>query len=247
MALTATGVTYTPAANFIGTDSFTYTISDGNGGTATATVSVTVTPVNDNPIANRTPATVAEDSAATAVDVLANDTLGPDSGETLTVTAVTQGEHGTVTLVGGVVRYTPTANFFGPDSFTYTIGDGNGGTATAHGQRDGDSRQRQPGREPGCGDGAGGQRGNGDRRAGQRLAGRRQRRDADGDGGHAGQRGRHRDVHGDRRELHAGGELLRHRQLHLHDQRRQRRDRDGDGHRDGDHGQRQPDREQRPP
>ena len=87
----ATGVSYTPAANFIGTDSFTYTISDGNGGTDTATVNVTVTPVNDNPDANDDSATVAEDSGATAIDVLANDTIAPDTGETLTVTAVDPG------------------------------------------------------------------------------------------------------------------------------------------------------------
>ena len=61
-----TGVSYTPAANFFGTDSFTYTITDGNGGTDTATVNVTVTPVNDNPVANDDSATVAEDSGANA-------------------------------------------------------------------------------------------------------------------------------------------------------------------------------------
>ncbi len=36
-------ITYTPAANYNGADSFSYTVGDGNGGTATATVSVTVT------------------------------------------------------------------------------------------------------------------------------------------------------------------------------------------------------------
>ena len=50
-------------------------------------------------------------------------TLAPDTGETLTVTAVGHPAHGTVTLVG-VVSYTPNANYFGPDSFTYTISDG---------------------------------------------------------------------------------------------------------------------------
>ena len=49
VTFTATGVSYTPAANYNGADSFTYTIGDGNGGTATATVSVTVTAVNDAP------------------------------------------------------------------------------------------------------------------------------------------------------------------------------------------------------
>ena len=42
-------ITYTPDADFNGSDSFTYTISDGNGGTDTATVTVTVDPVNDAP------------------------------------------------------------------------------------------------------------------------------------------------------------------------------------------------------
>ena len=43
---------YTPPADFNGSDSFTYTIGDGNGGAATATVSITVTPVNDGPVAS---------------------------------------------------------------------------------------------------------------------------------------------------------------------------------------------------
>ena len=55
-------VGYTPAADFFGPDSFTYTLGDGNGGTATATVNVTVTDVNDNPVAVNDAATVAEDS-----------------------------------------------------------------------------------------------------------------------------------------------------------------------------------------
>ncbi|MDP9994477.1 VCBS repeat-containing protein [Variovorax boronicumulans] len=41
--------TYTPGANFNGTDSFTVTVSDGHGGTTTSTVNVTVNPVNDAP------------------------------------------------------------------------------------------------------------------------------------------------------------------------------------------------------
>ena len=56
-------ITYTPAANYNGADSFTYTIGDGNGGTATATVNVTVTGVNDGPVAVNDAATTAEDTA----------------------------------------------------------------------------------------------------------------------------------------------------------------------------------------
>jgi hypothetical protein len=121
-------VTYTPNANFNGSDSFTYTVSDGNGGTAMATVSVTVNPVNDVPVANNDSATTNEDTPVT-VNVVANDT--DVENETLTVSAVTQGANGTVTFAGGSVTYTPNANFNGSDSFTYTVSDGNGGTATA--------------------------------------------------------------------------------------------------------------------
>ncbi len=128
-----TGLTFQPAANFSGTTTFTYTVSDGNGGTDTATVTVTVTPVNDPPTANDDVATVAEDAGATAIAVLANDTIAPETGETLTITAVTQPANGTVVITGGGngLTFQPAADFFGVTTFTYTVSDGNGGTDTA--------------------------------------------------------------------------------------------------------------------
>jgi len=120
---------YTPAANYNGSDSFTYTISDGNGGSATATVSITVTPSNDAPVASSDSATVGEDGTVN-VNVLGNDS-DPD-GDTLSVASVTQGAHGTVTInPDKTLKYTPAANYNGPDAFTYTISDGNGGTSSA--------------------------------------------------------------------------------------------------------------------
>src|SRR5262249_17221404 len=51
-------------------------------------------------------------------------------GDSLTVTAVTQGAHGTVGInADGTLTYTPAADYFGGDSFSYTAGDGHGGTA----------------------------------------------------------------------------------------------------------------------
>jgi hypothetical protein len=122
-------VSYTPNSNFFGTDTFTYTISDGNGGTDTATVNVTVTNVEDAPDAVDDAPTIAEDSGANVINVLGNDT--DVDNDTLTVTAVTQGSHGSVANNGTSVSYTPNSNFFGTDTFTYTISDGHGGTDTA--------------------------------------------------------------------------------------------------------------------
>ena len=88
---------------------------------------VRVTRENATPVAVTDTATTAEDTAAT-IAVLANDS--DPNGDTLSVTTVTQGGHGAVTLVSGGVRYAPAANYAGPDSFTYTMSDGSGGTAT---------------------------------------------------------------------------------------------------------------------
>ena len=126
VANNSTSVSYTPAHDFFGSDSFTYTISDGNGGTDTATVSVTVLNVEDPPHATNDSATILEDSGANTINVLANDT--DVDGDTLTVTAVTQGAHGSVAISGTSVSYTPVHDFFGSDSFTYTVSDGHGGT-----------------------------------------------------------------------------------------------------------------------
>ncbi|MFB3069506.1 MAG: Ig-like domain-containing protein, partial [Gemmatimonadales bacterium] len=112
------------------TDSFTYTVSDGNGASDTATVTITVTGVNDAPTAAADTATTAVDTAVIK-DVLANDS-DPDTTDTLSVSAVTQGTSGTVVDNGdGTVTYSPNSGFIGLDSYTYDISDGNGGSDTA--------------------------------------------------------------------------------------------------------------------
>ena len=70
------------------------------------------------------------EDVSTTVTVLANDT-DPD-GDILTVTAVTQGAHGVVTLnPDGTVNYVPSLNYNGADNFTYTVSDGRGRSDTA--------------------------------------------------------------------------------------------------------------------
>jgi VCBS repeat-containing protein len=123
------GFLYTPNPDYNGTDSFTYTASDGTLTSAAATVTVTVNAVNDAPVAVSDSATTDED-AAKAIAVLANDS--DVDGDALKVSAVTQGAHGGVAInADGSLTYTPAADFNGSDSFTYTASDGNGGTATA--------------------------------------------------------------------------------------------------------------------
>jgi PKD repeat protein len=118
---TFAGGVYTPAANYHGPDSFTYTADDGHGGTDTATVTITVRPVNDAPDVQDRALETDEDTP------LAIAFAGTDvDGDTLTFTN-TDPSHGT--FAGGV--YTPAANYHGPDSFTYTADDGHGGTDTA--------------------------------------------------------------------------------------------------------------------
>jgi hypothetical protein len=65
------------------------------------------------------------------VDVLANDTDA--DGDVLTVVVVTQPANGTASIVGGAsVSYTANPGYIGPDAFTYSISDGNGGFDTAN-------------------------------------------------------------------------------------------------------------------
>lgn len=121
-------VTYTPNANFSGTDTITYTISDGNGGTATATIIVTVTPVNDPPVAANDNAVTDEDTPVT-IGVLAND--NDVEGDPLTVTNA-NAANGTVAInADGTITYTPRVNFSGTDTISYTVSDGQGGFSTA--------------------------------------------------------------------------------------------------------------------
>ncbi len=94
---------------------------------------MTVTHVNQNPVAVTDGATVNENAASAAIDVLANDTdVDPGDTALLIVTLVSNPPHGTasVTVGGGSVMYQPDHNYSGSDTFTYTVSDGHGGTAT---------------------------------------------------------------------------------------------------------------------
>ena len=120
-------LTFTPAPDYNGPATITYTVEDGNGGSSTATVDVTVNPVNDAPVAE-------DDTAATdpstPVDIPVLDNDSDVDNDPLTVTSATA-TNGTVRInPDGTLTYTPNDGFEGEDTITYTIDDGNGGTDT---------------------------------------------------------------------------------------------------------------------
>ncbi|HTN43442.1 MAG TPA: Ig-like domain-containing protein, partial [Nitrospiria bacterium] len=126
-------VTYTPAANYNGPDSFTYKTNDGFLDSTASTVSITVTPVNNAPVSNAQSVTTAEDTAL-AITLAASDIDSP----ALTFAIGTPPAHGSLSAVSGtsctpsglgtnctaLVTYTPALNYNGPDTFTFTASDG---------------------------------------------------------------------------------------------------------------------------
>jgi len=123
---------YTPDDDFYGTDSFSYVANDGTSDSNLATVSIMVDPVNDAPVAANDNLVTNEDTVLliNASSLLSNDNdVDLDS---LAISSVSQPSHGTLTDNGnGTYTYSPTLNDYGPDSFGYTISDGNGGTDSA--------------------------------------------------------------------------------------------------------------------
>jgi CshA-type fibril repeat protein/VCBS repeat-containing protein len=110
---------YTPATDWSGRDWFTYTAHDADGDTAVARVAIDVTPaaIDD---ATRT-------TAGHPVTVRGPGVLGNDHGSGLTVVAVDQPAHGTVTIgADGTFVYTPANGFSGVDTVQYTAQDASG-------------------------------------------------------------------------------------------------------------------------
>ncbi|WP_151834186.1 Ig-like domain-containing protein, partial [Acinetobacter ursingii] len=121
------GYTYTPNANYNGSDSFEVTVADGKGGTTTVTIPVTIAAVNDAPTATASSISTDEDKPVTG------NVIGLDvDGDSLSYTVSTNPSHGTVSIdpATGGYTYTPNANYNGSDSFEVTVADGKGGTTT---------------------------------------------------------------------------------------------------------------------
>ena len=115
---------YTPTKNYIGTDSFTYTINDGTFDSNITTDTITI--ADQPPVANSETFYANKNQTFTVSGnsgVLYNDT-GYNSNP-LTATIVSNPQHGTIALnADGSFNYTPTTDYLGIDSFTYKANDG---------------------------------------------------------------------------------------------------------------------------
>ncbi len=123
-AISAGSVTYTPTSGYFGPDSFTYKANDGTANSTPATVSITVTrPASCSDVSRRTKIGTAVSVPLTCTDA---------DGDALTLSIVNGPAHGTLgTISGGAVSYTPTADYFGADSFTFKASDGTAESAPA--------------------------------------------------------------------------------------------------------------------
>jgi VCBS repeat-containing protein len=117
--------TYTPVTNFTGVDTFTYRATDSTNFSGVATVQISVNAVNDPPVATAESYPVSEDTllSVAAPGVLGNDT--DVDNPVITALLVQGASNGVVSLSSdGSFTYTPSSNYFGPDSFRYQATDG---------------------------------------------------------------------------------------------------------------------------
>jgi hypothetical protein len=114
--------TYTPNASSTGSDSFTFTVHDGVVASTPAIVGITILAVNHAPVAFASAITTDEDTATSST------LSGIDSdGNAITYEISSNPAHGALSgfnALTGAYTYTPTSNYNGSDSFTFTVNDG---------------------------------------------------------------------------------------------------------------------------
>ncbi len=126
-------VTFTPAADYFGAASFTFTISDGNGGEITHDFALEIEDTNEAPIAFDDEFNADEDNAIVIniADLLSNDSDAED-GTPIFDGVISKPIHGAIAYnYDGTLTYTPNANYNGDDNFTYQVKDSEGKIATA--------------------------------------------------------------------------------------------------------------------
>jgi VCBS repeat-containing protein len=125
----ATGLySYTPEANYFGSDTFGVTVTDDLGASATQQVTVTVAPVNDAPVADAEVAYAILEDGSVGGQAAATDV----DGDVLSWSVEAGPAHGTLSIDGATGAYTYLAgeNYSGSDVFTLRVADGAGGFAS---------------------------------------------------------------------------------------------------------------------
>jgi len=111
-----TNISYTSNTGYYGPDSFTYTANNAGGISNISTASITVLPalpVTSN-VSQTVPYNITSNIALSITGVVTN------------VQVVSPASHGVATAVGNTISYTPTTNYYGSDSFTYTANNATG-------------------------------------------------------------------------------------------------------------------------
>ena len=116
--ITPSVITYSPITNWSGTEIFTYKANDGTSSSSVANITITVAPINDAPVTSNISHATDEDTA-TSISLVGSDI----EGSSLTFSN-SNPSHGTVSLSVSTITYTPTSNYNGTDSFSYTVNDG---------------------------------------------------------------------------------------------------------------------------
>jgi RHS repeat-associated protein len=116
---TPPNLTYTPALDYNGPDSFTFRTADGFEVSEVATIAITIEPANDAPKANAQELVTQEDTSLpivlSAIDV---------DGDALTYTIVQPPQHGALSGTAPNLTYTPESNYHETDSFVFRTSDG---------------------------------------------------------------------------------------------------------------------------
>ena len=114
----------TPAPDWTGQTTITFTCTDSHGGSSTQTFTCTVTPVNDDPILDPIGNQSCDEDTTITVNIGCSDV----DGDICTTTVVVNSGNCTAVIVNGVLVVTPAPNWYGNCTLTVTCNDGNGGT-----------------------------------------------------------------------------------------------------------------------
>ncbi|MCV0399246.1 MAG: tandem-95 repeat protein [Nitrosarchaeum sp.] len=120
---TLPNITYTPNANYFGSDSFSFKVNDGLADSNTSTVSITVNPVNDPPVTYDVAVTTNEDTPYSTLDENLQGASDVED-DVLTYSILSSTSHGVLSGEWPDIIYTPDTNYYGEDCVTFKVNDG---------------------------------------------------------------------------------------------------------------------------